>query len=372
MHKPTKLLSLLTCVVMLFTFTACSKNNDNSSVAVTKKTESSVSDTTKETKETAKKTEQKQSTRKTEKAINILTGNDNISAKAKGKRPVAVMVNNIDASMPQYGIYKADMLFECPVEGGITRLMALYSDYTSVPKVCSVRSCRYYFAYFASSFDAIYLHWGIDKIIAENKLAQLKIDHIDGNVNTTLFKRDQERLSSYSLEHSGYCDGSLIPSEVKNAGIRTDLKNGYNTTAFSFLDKTQAISKQKANSVVINFSDYYSSAFNYDSKAKNYKKLRNGEKHIDASNNKQLVYSNVIVLESNEIKVVNKDNGLLSLDWKGGTGYCFSGGAVKKIKWKKDSELGKLKLTDENGNTLKINKGKTYIGVTKKGTLSYS
>lgn len=71
---------------------------------------------------------------------NRLTGKSGLSEAAVGKRPVAVMINNIKASLPQYGISKADILFEVLVEGGITRLMALYGDYTKVPKVCSVRS----------------------------------------------------------------------------------------------------------------------------------------------------------------------------------------------------------------------------------------
>lgn len=366
MHKRKKILSIVTCAVLIMTFSSCShkieddQQNSNSSSVVTTTTKK------------VTKTKAKKSAKKNQLEYNNFTGKYDVSKKAKGKRPVAIMVNNIDASLPQYGIYKADVLFECPVEGGITRLMAMYDDYTKVPSVCSVRSCRYYYALFASSFDAVYLHWGIDKKVADNMLTKLKIDHVDGNKNTTLFKRDENRLNNYALEHTGYCDGALIPKVLKDSKIRTDIKKDYNKPAFNFLDKYSAISKNKCKNITVNFSDYYSSAFTYDSKAKNYKKNRNGEKHIDASNNKQLVYTNVIVLVSKEIKVINNDNGLLSVNWKGGSGYCFSGGAVKKIKWSKDSEFAKIKLTDEKGNALKINKGKTYIGVTKKGMVSYS
>ena len=76
---------------------------------------------------------------------NRLTGLDDLSDEAKGKRPVAIMINNIKQSLPQYGIADADLMFECEVEGGITRMMAVYADYSKVPAVCSVRSCRYYF-----------------------------------------------------------------------------------------------------------------------------------------------------------------------------------------------------------------------------------
>ena len=58
---------------------------------------------------------------------NTLTGKSGLSEEAVGKRPVAVMINNIKASLPQDGIYKADILYEILVEGGITRMMALYT-----------------------------------------------------------------------------------------------------------------------------------------------------------------------------------------------------------------------------------------------------
>ena len=45
---------------------------------------------------------------------------------------MAVMVNNVEKAMPQYGIGQADIIFEIPVEGDVTRFMALYGDYTKV------------------------------------------------------------------------------------------------------------------------------------------------------------------------------------------------------------------------------------------------
>ena len=67
-------------------------------------------------------------------STNLLTGLPTLTDEAIGKRPVAVMVNNTKASFPQYGIAQADIIFEVPVEGGETRFMAMYGDYTQVPK----------------------------------------------------------------------------------------------------------------------------------------------------------------------------------------------------------------------------------------------
>ena len=89
------------------------------------------------------------------------------------------MVNNVMPAMPQYGVEEADLIFEIPVEGDVTRFMALYADYTAVPKVCAVRSCRYYFPVFSEGFDAFYVNWGIDDSIGDY-LKTLDLDQFDG------------------------------------------------------------------------------------------------------------------------------------------------------------------------------------------------
>ena len=61
---------------------------------------------------------------------NLLTGLDTLTEGGINKRPIALSVNNISDSWPQYGISDADIIFEIPVEYNITRLMALYGDFT--------------------------------------------------------------------------------------------------------------------------------------------------------------------------------------------------------------------------------------------------
>ena len=77
---------------------------------------------------------------------NLLTGLGDLSEEAIGKRPVAVMVNNVQKAMPQYGIGQADLIFEIPVEGDVTRFMALYGDYTKVPKICPIQKLSLLFS----------------------------------------------------------------------------------------------------------------------------------------------------------------------------------------------------------------------------------
>ena len=51
--------------------------------------------------------------------VNPLTGESGYNAAAAGKRPVAVMVNNLKDALPQYGIEQAYIVYDLPVVGGI-------------------------------------------------------------------------------------------------------------------------------------------------------------------------------------------------------------------------------------------------------------
>ena len=73
---------------------------------------------------------------------NVLTGYEKDADYAEGQRITAVMVNNIQTCRPQKGLSAADMLFEIKVEGGITRFMALFTDYNDIPDIGPVRSAR--------------------------------------------------------------------------------------------------------------------------------------------------------------------------------------------------------------------------------------
>ena len=45
------------------------------------------------------------------------------------KKAISVMLNNIQDALPQSGIANAEVVYEAPVEGGITRLMGIFEDY---------------------------------------------------------------------------------------------------------------------------------------------------------------------------------------------------------------------------------------------------
>ena len=94
--------------------------------------------------------------------FSYLTG-EPVDKKIGLQRPYAIMINNIKEGLPQSGVSQAEMIYEAQVEGGITRLMALFQDVDHVEKIGSIRSARHYYIDFANDNDAIYVHYGQSK-----------------------------------------------------------------------------------------------------------------------------------------------------------------------------------------------------------------
>ncbi|MDF2511430.1 MAG: putative secreted protein, partial [Herbinix sp.] len=133
------------------------------------------------------------------------------------KRPWAIQFNNFKAVSNQSGISQADILYECIVEGGITRLLGIGENYTG-DRFGSVRSSRHYFVSIADEYDAIYVHYGKTKY-ATSKMNELGIDHMDGTtMGATVFYRDD----SIKAPNNAFTSVEGIQAGIKKMGFETE------------------------------------------------------------------------------------------------------------------------------------------------------
>ena len=73
--------------------------------------------------------------------VNPLTG-EGCETDIGQNRPIAIMLNNLKKALPQLGVSQADIIYEAPAEGGITRMMAVFQSVEGVGDLGSVRSAR--------------------------------------------------------------------------------------------------------------------------------------------------------------------------------------------------------------------------------------
>lgn len=293
---------------------------------------------------------------------NYLTGMPFENEEDKTARPIAVMINNAKIALPQSGLANADIIYEAVTEGGVTRLMALYSDIDVISRVGPVRSARDRFIEMMLPLNAIYVHIGTSTS-AKRMLNFYSYQDIDGiYLGTRAFLYDSEMAKTKSSEHCWFTNKDLITEGINANSINT--KNSF-YPAFDFVDYKESprtLSGKRANSISFVYSDYADVSFNYDETSGKYLKNAFGAPHMDADTGTQLAFDNVFVVLA-DIGVQEENGVLADIDLSEGEGYYFSGGKYEKVLWKKGSPENPLIMYDTHGDVLKTNTGKTYVGI---------
>ena len=195
--------------------------------------------------------------------VNPLTG-EGCARDIAQKRPVAVMLNNLKKALPQLGVSQADIIYEAPAEGGITRMLAVFQSVEEVGNIGSVRSARDYYVSLAMGHDALYLHAGGSPgaYAAIKNWGAAAFDCVNGPYEGTLFWRDKERRKSMGMEHSVLTSGPTITELMPTYSYRLEHKEGYQYPV-SFLAEGEKAQGAPGNRVSVEFSTYKTGVFTY-------------------------------------------------------------------------------------------------------------
>ncbi len=290
-------------------------------------------------------------------AQSLLTG-EWLPEEQTKNRPVAIMFGNTSDALPQYGLSNADVLYECQVEGGLTRLMGVFDNYENAPKYGSIRSCRLYYAQLAAEYDAIYCHYG-QASIAKSYLNSDAIDNLnglDGSVESVMYYRSKDR----NAPHNVFTTPDGIAAGIEKKGYRTTYADGY-TGHFTFSDGDELITLNGSDAYAMQTSYPISKTwFEYDTESGCYKRFHYKKEHVDGETGEQLAYTNVI-FQYIPGRVIDS-KGRMEFDTVGsGKGLYFTGGKYIEITWKKDDLQSPSQFFDADGNALVMNPGKTSI-----------
>ncbi len=297
--------------------------------------------------------------------IDPLTGTAVAKEEAE-RRPVAIMLNNINVALPQQNIGSADVLYECQVEGYLTRLMGVYNDYESLKAIGSVRSSREYYIDFAANHDAIYVHAGGSEEAYRN-LKSRKINNIDAvndyNVSG-YFYRDPNRLGRMGYEHTLVIDGEKLNGAIAAKKYRTTYSSSF-TNPLQFIGEGQQINLvngTKAKQLTVKFGAH-TTQFVYNASKNLYMRWQNSEKHIDGVTGEQLGFENVIVLFCPYTLTKDDYNHIEVATTGTGKGYYLTGGKKVDIHWSKSSGDAQVKLYYASGKALTLTPGKTNVEI---------
>ncbi|MGN0518383.1 MAG: DUF3048 domain-containing protein [Acutalibacteraceae bacterium] len=271
-------------------------------------------------------------------------------------RPIAVMINNIEYAQPLLGISKADIVYECIVEGGITRILAVFGTPSDVHTIGSVRSARPDFVYLADGLDAVYFHIGTSTQ-ARDLLDTGIVTSFDLGYYSAWSWRDNYRMNALGYEHSLVTSGDNLASCLDSNGVRdtSDTDKG-----MKFGDKSPVLKGDKAKNLNVRFSSYKSTSFSYNSKKKVYTVEQFGSAQYDAEYGVDNTVTNVITICTDVYQI--DDEGHMSFDTIGsGRGYYMSNGKIIDITWSKGSAGEPIRYYTSSGDELTMMRGKTYV-----------
>ena len=308
-----------------------------------------------------------QDKKETSEASNEPEGNDVLVAEVKEKeiqtfkgndRPIAVMIDNHNQAWAQAGLNKAYMVYEIIVEGGETRLMALFKG-VDVDQIGPVRSSRHYFLDYAMENDAIYVHFGWSPQ-AKKDISKYSIHNINGlSEDGTTFWRTKEK----SAPHNAMTNTEKILQSAKNKNYRTtsDKESVLQYSA----DEINLENAQSTTSVTIPHSELQTVKYEYDSVNKVYKRYARGVEQKDFNTNEAITTKNIIITKCANGDISDSDEkGRQELENIGEfDGYYITNGKAIQIKCTKNARDEQTVYKDLQGNEIKVNDGNTWINI---------
>lgn len=294
--------------------------------------------------------EPKQEEKKEEPQVKIYSGTD---------RPIAVMIDNQSGARPQAGLNKAYLVYDIIVEGGLSRMMAVFKG-ADLEKIGPVRSSRHYFLDYALENDSIYVHYGWSPK-AQTDIKKLSVNNINGITQSSTFWRVKDKKSP----HNAVTSTEKILEQANKFGYRTtstqDSILNYKAEEFDLTSEDAIL----ATDIKIPYSKYYKVEFKYNVETKRYEKYADGKAQVDWDTKEAITTKNIIITYAKNVDLPDtEDKGRQDLKNIGDLeGYYITNGKAIKIVCSKSSRKEKTVYKDLQGNVIDVNDGNTYIQI---------
>ena len=265
---------------------------------------------------------------------------------------LAVKIDNVGDARPQAGLDKADIVFEETVEGGLTRLMAMFQC-DSAPNIGPIRSAR------TSDGDLLRLLGGaVFGYSGANPRAIATVQQVSKAVliawdNTPqFFRTDPSRPAVHNVMGS--------TKSLLDAGLARNSKLDAPRHIFVYGDAKHVGTKVKT--VSMTWSSSASASWTWKGNA--WQRTQNGTADV-LTNGHRVTASNVVIMS---ITVAN--TGLHDVlgtpspdDVVTGSGkvWVMRDGHAIRGTWSRPTRADKMVLKDKTGNVLPLKPGRTWV-----------
>lgn len=268
----------------------------------------------------------------------------------------AVVIDNIDAARPQAGIADARLVIEAPVEGGITRLLAFFTDGEEIGRIGPVRSARPYFQDWAEEHDAVYAHVGGSPEALE-RLRAADIRDLNQYFWGAYFWRDKGK----SAPHNVYTSTALIARAVDEMDVRSG--EGPLRGRFGPLDAGQPAAPSDRMAIDLPGTGY-DIEWVFDPESATYARRQGNRDFTDE--NGSVVHANTVVVHFTTVRVVD-DVGRRQIRTEGsGRAIVMRDGRAIEGEWRRDG-AAPARYTASSGPIL-LEPGVTWMEVVPEET----
>ncbi|NLJ33352.1 MAG: DUF3048 domain-containing protein [Firmicutes bacterium] len=274
------------------------------------------------------------------------------------RRPLAIIIDNDPTFGTQSGLDKAAWVFEIPVEGGITRFLAIY-QHLDAPILGPVRSVRPYFLDRALEFEAALGHIGYSPQ-AKKDISKLGAISLNEFTFPNLYWRTPDK----KMPHNLYTNTEGLFAELAERGL--DKINPSWELEFRAEDAWDELPGGRAQKIRIHYH-LGVVEYRYSSTDGVYKRFFRDQPHLDAETGEQLSASNIIIQHIERPRVLDAEGRLEFKSLARGQVRVLQAGKGYEALWEKNSRAGWTRLFHQNGNLVDLVVGNTWVQVVPEG-----
>ncbi|MCF7795014.1 DUF3048 domain-containing protein [Patescibacteria group bacterium] len=292
---------------------------------------------------------------------NLLTG---IEQKNEFGFPVAVVIDNHIDARPPASLSQAHIVYELPVEGSITRYLAVYDSGQDLDKIGPVRSARPYMLDYVQELSALFVHVG-GSPQALIDIAKDNIFNLNEFYNGDIFIRDENRPKPHYI--------FIDFDNIKNYIITQNREKPVFYT-WNFKKDSENINLDDSDDldtdINIDFgADAYEVNWVYDFENNNYLRSLNNKVHVD-DNNIDIKAKNIIIQRVNSEVLDEKLRLRINTISEGEAVICFEA-QCREGTWKKDSAKARTRYYVD-GKEIDFSVGNFWIEILdQNGELEY-
>jgi hypothetical protein len=289
------------------------------------------------------------------------------------RKPLLIKIDNAPAARPHYGITQADMVFEIIVEGGVTRLAAVFQAQDPAT-IGSVRSARLVDRSLTPMVRGALVYSGtsayawslISKDADQGKYVELSADHAQG------YYRVNFRAAPYNLFTSAANQRENL-KKLKAETANDIPKWGFLVSQDHPATLAGMSGGVPATEITIPYrADTSAVSYQYDAATKTYARFQNAAgravRDVDAVTNKAVAATDVVIIQTEiwEVQDIVDAAGAFSNDMRmTGTGPAtvFRDGLRQDGTWSRKDDNAPFTFKNAAGEQILLSPGQPWIHV---------